>query len=94
MEGEPDPVTGMVIDLRELKEILNQEVVEPWTTASSTMKFRPLIASFPPPKISRIDIWKRLEPRLATGGSRLHTSAFMKRRICTWTILETPADSR
>ena len=29
IEGEPDPVTGMVFDLRELKEILNEEVVEP-----------------------------------------------------------------
>ena len=28
-KGEPDAVTGMVFDLRELKEILNQEVVEP-----------------------------------------------------------------
>ena len=29
VEGEPDPVTGMVFDLRELKQILNEEVVEP-----------------------------------------------------------------
>ena len=29
LEGDPDPVTGMVFDLRELKEILNAEVVDP-----------------------------------------------------------------
>ena len=29
IEGEPDPVTGMVFDLRELKEIINAEVVDP-----------------------------------------------------------------
>src|ERR1700684_3179308 len=29
IEGDPDPVTGMVFDLRALKEILNEEVVEP-----------------------------------------------------------------
>src|SRR5580658_10962255 len=29
LEGEPDPVTGMVFDLRELKEIINAEVVDP-----------------------------------------------------------------
>src|ERR1700761_4494582 len=29
MEGDADPVTGMVFDLRELKQILNEEVVEP-----------------------------------------------------------------
>jgi 6-pyruvoyltetrahydropterin/6-carboxytetrahydropterin synthase len=31
--GDPDPVTGMVLDLRELKEIMNAEVVDPWTIA-------------------------------------------------------------
>ena len=34
LEGEPDPVTGMVLDLKELKEILNREVVEIRITAS------------------------------------------------------------
>ena len=29
LEGEPDPVTGMVMDLKELKEILEREIVEP-----------------------------------------------------------------
>src|SRR2546430_3318187 len=28
IEGEPDPVTGMVLDLKELKEILEQEVMQ------------------------------------------------------------------
>ncbi len=28
LEGEPDPVTGMVLDLKELKEMLNREVVD------------------------------------------------------------------
>ena len=30
LRGEPDPVTGMVLDLKELKNILNREVVEPY----------------------------------------------------------------
>src|SRR5436309_10000298 len=28
IEGEPDPVTGMVLDLKELKEILEQEIMQ------------------------------------------------------------------
>src|SRR5260370_42505064 len=28
IEGEPDPVTGMVLDLKELKEILEREVMQ------------------------------------------------------------------
>jgi 6-pyruvoyltetrahydropterin/6-carboxytetrahydropterin synthase len=34
LEGSPDPVTGMVLDLKELKDILNREVVGPTTTVS------------------------------------------------------------
>src|SRR5438093_8145170 len=30
VEGEPDPVSGMVLDLKELKTILNREVVGPF----------------------------------------------------------------
>src|SRR5258708_31483103 len=28
VEGEPDPVTGMVLDLKELKEILEREIMQ------------------------------------------------------------------
>ena len=30
VEGQPDPVTGMVLDLKELKEVLERTVVEPF----------------------------------------------------------------
>ena len=33
IEGEPDPVTGMVRDLKAVKDILNDEVIEPSITA-------------------------------------------------------------
>src|ERR1700746_905801 len=29
VQGEPDPVTGMVIDLKELKQVLEQQIVAP-----------------------------------------------------------------
>src|SRR5258706_14160624 len=29
VEGDPDPVSGMVLDLKELKAILNREIVAP-----------------------------------------------------------------
>src|SRR5260370_7813786 len=29
LEGDPDPVTGMVFDLKALKEIINRTIVEP-----------------------------------------------------------------
>ena len=30
LRGDPDPVTGMVLDLKELKAILEREIVEPY----------------------------------------------------------------
>src|SRR5262244_671012 len=30
LRGEPDPITGMVLDLKELKEILNRLLVAPY----------------------------------------------------------------
>ena len=35
LEGEPDPITGMVLDLKRLKEIVNEQVVEPMDTNDS-----------------------------------------------------------
>jgi 6-pyruvoyltetrahydropterin/6-carboxytetrahydropterin synthase len=35
LEGEPDPVTGMVLDLKELKDLLNREVVDACTITAS-----------------------------------------------------------
>ena len=29
VEGEPDPLTGMIVDLKELKDILEREIVAP-----------------------------------------------------------------
>jgi len=36
--GEPDPATGMVLDLKELKDILQREVTTAWITDFLTMK--------------------------------------------------------
>ena len=35
LEGDPDPVTGMVFDLKELKDILNREVIDPYRSPLS-----------------------------------------------------------
>ncbi|MCL5743424.1 MAG: 6-carboxytetrahydropterin synthase [Acidobacteria bacterium] len=42
LDGAPDPVTGMVYDLKSLKRVLNREVVEP-------MDHRFLNYEVPPP---------------------------------------------
>ena len=64
MEGDPDPVTGMVFDLRELKEILNQEVVEPMDHRFLNREVPPFDRVVPTAENIAAEIWRRLEGRI------------------------------
>jgi len=72
IEGDPDPITGMVFDLRELKEIINAEVVNPMDHRFLNHEVPPFDRVVPTPENIAIDIWKRLQPQLAKDGGRLH----------------------
>ncbi|MCC6263763.1 MAG: 6-carboxytetrahydropterin synthase [Bryobacterales bacterium] len=72
LEGEPDPVTGMVFDLKELKSILQSEILD-------VMDHRYLNQEVPPfdlvvPTVENVsrEIWKRLWPKLNLSNARLH----------------------
>jgi len=72
VEGTPDPVTGMVLDLKLLKDILHQEVVEAYDHRFLNREVLPFDRVIPTPENIAIDIWNRLEPRLVGGRGRLH----------------------
>jgi 6-pyruvoyltetrahydropterin/6-carboxytetrahydropterin synthase len=72
VEGQPDRVTGMVLDLKELKEILNREVVEPYDHRFLNYEAPPFDRVTPTPENIAREIWRRLEPELSTGSRRLH----------------------
>src|SRR5512140_1085186 len=59
LTGDPDPVTGMVFELRKLKEFLNREVP-------------PFDRVIPTTENLAVEIWKRIEPQIAREGVRLH----------------------
>jgi 6-pyruvoyltetrahydropterin/6-carboxytetrahydropterin synthase len=69
--GDPDPVTGMVFDLRELKEILNSEVVEPMDHRFLNHEVPPFDRVVPTTENLAIEIWNRLEPKIRRPGARL-----------------------
>ena len=71
IEGDPDPITGMVFDLRELKEILNEEVVEPMDHRFLNKEVAPFDHVVPTTENIARDIWQRLEPHLNVGGGHL-----------------------
>ena len=59
LDGMPDPVTGMIFDLKDLKEILNREV-PPFDTV------------VPTPENIAIEIWRRTAPYFEATAVRLH----------------------
>lgn len=73
LEGEPDPVTGMVLDLKELKDILNREVVTPYDHRFLNYEAPPFDCIVPTAENVTREIWRRLEPHLRRGRSRLRS---------------------
>jgi len=71
--GEPDAVTGMVLDLKELKEILNREVVDPYDHRFLNYEVAPFDRVIPTTENIVRDIWDRLEPKLRGPAHRLHS---------------------
>ena len=71
--GEPDAVTGMVLDLKELKEILNREVVEPYDHRFLNYELPPFDRVVPTAENIARDIWDRLAPKLCNETRRLHS---------------------
>jgi 6-pyruvoyltetrahydropterin/6-carboxytetrahydropterin synthase len=71
LEGEPDPVTGMVFDLKRLKDVINKEVVEPMDHRFLNREVPPFDAVLPTPENLVREIWRRLEPPLRLPNAHL-----------------------
>jgi 6-pyruvoyltetrahydropterin/6-carboxytetrahydropterin synthase len=65
--GEPDPATGMVLDLKELKEILQQEIVERFDHRFLNYEVPELAGRIPTCEVVAGVIWKLLAPRITKG---------------------------
>ncbi|MFN3321924.1 MAG: 6-pyruvoyl trahydropterin synthase family protein [Bryobacteraceae bacterium] len=73
LEGRPDPVTGMVYDLKRLKEVLHREVVDPMDHRFLNREVPPFDRIVPTTENLAIEIWNRLAPHLNTADARLHS---------------------
>ncbi len=72
LEGEPDPATGMVFDLKRLKDVVHREVVEPMDHRFLNREVAPFDRVVPTVENIAIEVWKRLHSHLSTQGARLH----------------------
>lgn len=66
--GEPDPVTGMVLDLKELKEILQREIVDRMDHRHLNYEVPELKGKIPTTENVAAVIWSLLAPRITKGS--------------------------
>ena len=65
LDGSPDPVTGMVFDLKALKDVLNQEIVDPMDHRFLNYEVPPFDKVVPTVENVAIEIWHRLAPHFS-----------------------------
>jgi 6-pyruvoyltetrahydropterin/6-carboxytetrahydropterin synthase len=72
--GEPDPVTGFVVNLTWLKDIIEHEVLAAWDHRHLNLEAPEFAAAtIPTTENLAIAAWKRLEPAVtAAGGAQLN----------------------
>ncbi|MBV9762972.1 MAG: 6-carboxytetrahydropterin synthase [Acidobacteriaceae bacterium] len=71
LEGDPDPVSGMVMDLKELKDILNEEIVGPMDHRFLNYEVPPFDRVVPTAENVANEIWRRLANRLRSPAAKL-----------------------
>ncbi len=70
--GEPDPVTGFVVDLKWLKDVIEQEVMAAYDHRHLNLEVPEFAAKIPTSENIAIEAFRRLEPAVdAAGGARL-----------------------
>jgi 6-pyruvoyltetrahydropterin/6-carboxytetrahydropterin synthase len=69
IEGEPDPVTGMILDLKRLKEILDEKVLDVYDHRLLNREVSPFDRVVPTIENIAIDIWNRVAPCITPGSS-------------------------
>lgn len=68
--GEVDPVSGFVVDLKQLKEVMHRQVVDVYDHRHLNLEIPEFKSANPTTENIAIAIWRRLEGRIA--GARLH----------------------
>ncbi len=68
--GEIDPATGMVMDLKDLKKVLESEVLEAMDHKFLNKEVAVFSTLIPTTENMAVEIWRRLAPKLRHG--RLH----------------------
>lgn len=72
--GEPDPMTGFVVDLKWLKDVMERELLSAWDHRHFNLEVPEFASAMPTSENIAIAAWRRLEPAIRTAqGARLAT---------------------
>ena len=73
VEGEPNGITGMVVDLKLLKDIIQREVLDPMDHRHLNHEVPPFDRVIPTAENLAKEIYSRLAPHLTFQNARLHS---------------------
>lgn len=68
--GEIDPEIGFVVDLKQLKDVVEREVISAYDHRHLNLEVPEFASAMPTTENIAIAIWKRLDSKIA--GARLH----------------------
>lgn len=71
LAGEVDPLTGFVIDLKQLKDVLEREVVSVYDHRHLNLEVPEFKTAMPTTENIAVAVWRRLEGKIP-GNARLH----------------------
>ncbi len=72
VKGQPDPVTGFVVDLKWLKDVIEHEVMAAYDHRHLNLEVPEFAKSNPTTENIAIAAWKRMEPAVAAAaGAKL-----------------------
>lgn len=72
LAGEPDPVTGFVVDLKWLRDVMEREVLAAYDHRHLNLEVAEFAKVIPTTENIAIAAWNRLEPSIAAAaGARL-----------------------
>lgn len=69
LAGEPDPTTGFVVDLKWLKDVIEERVLSAFDHRHLNLEVLEFKSRIPTTENIAIAAWKRLEPALASSQS-------------------------
>ena len=73
LQGDVDPVHGMVVDLKAVKEIIRENVLDVYDHRFLNREVPPFDTVVPTAENIARDIWRRLRAPIAASGAALHS---------------------